>query len=123
MKVSLANRVYDVLKFIALVGLPALTSLYFALSGIWHFPATEQVIGTLTVVDTFLGGILGLSAKGYSPPTDGHVIVDDSHPDVLGMSMKFTTPQAEMASKKSITLKVTPGPLPAPPIPGPHGGD
>ena len=122
MKVSFGNRVYDVLKFIALVLLPAAGSLYFALSGIWHLPASDQVVGTLTVIDTFLGGVLGLSSKAYTAPTDGTVVVDNSHPDVMGMQLQFHTPQEEMASKSVVHLKVEQAPLPASPIPGPHGG-
>lgn len=122
MKVSFGKKTYDVLKFIALIGLPSVTTLYFALAGIWNLPDVEQVIGSLTVVDTFLGSILGLSSRAYKPPTDGHVVVDDSDPDLLGMQLNIKTPQEEIAQKESITLKVVQAPLPASPIPGPHGG-
>lgn len=61
----LPNKVYDVLKWIALYLLPALGTLYFALSGIWGFPYGEQVVGTITAVDTFLGVILGISSANY----------------------------------------------------------
>ena len=59
------NKVYDVLKWIAIVVLPALGTLYFALAGIWGFPYGEQIVGTITAVDTFLGVILGISAVTY----------------------------------------------------------
>ena len=61
----LTNRSYDALKFIALILLPALGALYFGLAGIWHLPNPDEVVGTVTVVDTFLGVILGLSSKAY----------------------------------------------------------
>lgn len=60
------NKVYDVLKFIALVLLPAAGTLYFALAGIWGFPYGEQIVGTITAVDTFLGVILGISTAQYN---------------------------------------------------------
>jgi hypothetical protein len=125
MRVSLGlgNKVYDVLKFIALIGLPSLTTLYFVLGDIWNLPDVQQVIGSLTAIDTFLGAILGLSSKSYSPPADGTLMVDNSHPDVMGMQMQFHTPQEEMAQKSMVHLKVQSTPLPASPIPGPHGGD
>ena len=63
MKIS--NRVYDVLKWIAQYLLPALGTLYFALSTIWGFPYGEQVVGTITAIDAFLGAILGLSSATY----------------------------------------------------------
>lgn len=59
------NKVYDLLKWIALVVLPALATLYFALAGIWGFPYGEQVVGTIAAVDTFLGAILGISSINY----------------------------------------------------------
>ena len=63
MKIS--NKVYDVLKWIAQYLLPAIGTLYFALSTIWGFPYGEQVVGTITAIDAFLGAILGLSSATY----------------------------------------------------------
>ena len=63
MKIS--NKVYDVLKWIAQYLLPALGTLYFALSTIWGFPYGEQVVGTITAIDAFPGAILGLSSATY----------------------------------------------------------
>lgn len=62
---NLNNKVYDVLKWIALYLLPAVGTLYFALSGIWEFPYGEEIVGTLTAVDAFLGAILGISSANY----------------------------------------------------------
>ena len=62
---KLSNRVYDVLKWIALYLLPALGTLYFALAGIWAFPYGEEVVGTITALDTFLGVLLGISTAQY----------------------------------------------------------
>lgn len=62
----LPNKVYDVLKWIAQLLLPAAATLYFALSGIWGFPYGEQIVGTITAVDTFLGVILGISTTMYN---------------------------------------------------------
>lgn len=59
------NKVYDVLVWVAQIVLPALGTLYFALSGIWSFPYGEQVLGTITAIDVFLGAILGLSKVNY----------------------------------------------------------
>ena len=62
---SLSNKLYDVLKWIAQILLPALGTLYFALAGIWGFPYGEQIVGTITALDTFLGVILGISSANY----------------------------------------------------------
>lgn len=62
----MSNKVYDVLKWIAQLLLPAIGTLYFALAGIWGFPYGEEIVGTITAVDTFLGVILGISTMNYN---------------------------------------------------------
>lgn len=62
---KMSNKVYDVLKFIAQIVLPAIGTLYFALAGIWNLPYGEQIVGTITAIDTFLGALLGLSSMNY----------------------------------------------------------
>lgn len=62
----LSNKVYDILKWVAMYLLPALGTLYFALAGIWGFPYGEQIVGTITAIDTFLGVILGISTARYN---------------------------------------------------------
>lgn len=66
MKTILSDKVYNILKWVALVLLPALGALYFGLAGIWGFPYGEQIVGTITVIDTFLGVILGISTVQYN---------------------------------------------------------
>ena len=61
----MSNKTYDILKYIAQIVLPALGTLYFALSGIWGFPYGEQIVGTLAAVDAFLGAILKISSDQY----------------------------------------------------------
>jgi len=66
MNMKMSNETYDVLKWIAQYLLPALGTLYFALSGIWGLPYGEQIVGTVTAVDTCLGVILGISTAQYN---------------------------------------------------------
>lgn len=61
----MSNKVYDILKYIALIVLPALGTLYFALAGIWDLPYGEQILGTITAIDTFLGALLKISTNIY----------------------------------------------------------
>lgn len=63
---NMSNKTYDVLKWIAQFLLPAAGTLYFALAGIWGLPYGEQVVGTITAIDTFLGVLLGLSTASYN---------------------------------------------------------
>ncbi|MBO7732745.1 MAG: phage holin [Methanobrevibacter sp.] len=62
----LKDSVYDILKFVAQVILPALGTLYFALAQIWGLPYGEQIVGTITAVDAFLGALLGISTIQYN---------------------------------------------------------
>ena len=65
------DKLYKILKYIAMIFLPALGTLYFALAGIWGFPYAEQVVGTITAIDTFLGVILGISTAQYNKQMGG----------------------------------------------------
>lgn len=62
---KMSNKVYDVLKYVAQIALPALGTLYFALAGIWGFPYGEEIVGTITAVDACLGLMLGISTNAY----------------------------------------------------------
>ena len=61
----MSNKIYDILKWIALIFLPAIATLYFALANIWGFPYAEQIVGTITAIDAFLGALLGISHVQY----------------------------------------------------------
>ena len=61
----MSNKLYDVLKYIAQIVLPALGTLYFALSQIWGLPYGEQIVGTISALDVFLGAVLGVSTAQY----------------------------------------------------------
>lgn len=63
---KLNDKTYNTLKWITMYLLPAAGTLYFALAGIWGLPYGEQVVGTITAVDTFLGVILGISTAQYN---------------------------------------------------------
>lgn len=62
---KLTNEVYDILKYVAQIVLPAIATLYFGLSKIWGLPFGEEVVGTIACVDTFLGALLQISTDAY----------------------------------------------------------
>ena len=59
------DKTYDVLKWIAQYLLPALGTLYAALAGLWGLPYGEQIVGTISAVDVFIGVLLGISSANY----------------------------------------------------------
>ena len=63
---KLSNKVYDLLKWIAMILLPAIATLYFTMANIWGLPYADQIVGTITGIDTFLGVILGISTSRYN---------------------------------------------------------
>ena len=64
MKIS--NKLYDILKWLVIIVLPAAGTLYAALSNVWGWPYSEEVVTTITAVDTFLGAVLCISTATYN---------------------------------------------------------
>lgn len=80
---KMSNQTYDLLKWIAQILLPALGTLYFALGQIWGFPLCEQIVGTITAVDAFLGVLLGISSMQYHQEIEykGPITAEDKEND------------------------------------------
>jgi hypothetical protein len=106
--IKFSSPLYNVLKSIAQVWLPAIGTLYFALSGIWGFHDATQVVGSITAFDTFLGVVLAVSSATYSAPTDGKLVADTSSPLKDVYSLELNAPVSALAGKSSITLDVIP---------------
>lgn len=62
----MSNKMYDILKWIAQIFLPALATLYFGIAKIWNLPYSEEIVGTITAIDLFLGALLGISTIQYN---------------------------------------------------------
>lgn len=76
----LPDRVYRILKYVALVAFPAIATFYGALAGAWGFPEPEKVITTITALDTLLGALIGISTVRFNAAqtSDGTLMVDKS---------------------------------------------
>lgn len=61
----MSNKVYDVLKFIAQIVLPALATLYVTIASLWGLPYPDEISGTVMAIDTFLGALLMISSNKY----------------------------------------------------------
>lgn len=102
---KIPSKVYDILKEIAQVVLPALGTLYFALSQIWGLPFGEQIVGTITAIDMFLGACLHISNKNYTG--DGTLNIDTTNPTVDRYSLDLDTALNDIQTKDRIVLKVS----------------
>lgn len=105
------NRVYDILKFVALVFLPALGSLYFGLSQIWGFPNGEEVVGTIALLGAFLGSLLKLSDRQYNNSDaryDGDLVISKTESGDESWSFELNAFPEDLSSKKELMFKVRP---------------
>ena len=62
----LSNKVYDILKWVVMIAIPALTTAYVGLAAIWGWPLAEEVAKTSAVVCVLLGTLLGISTAQYN---------------------------------------------------------
>jgi hypothetical protein len=103
----ITGKLYNWLKFIALVVLPALAALYLSLAGLWGLPSAEAVSGTIAAVDTFLGVILQISSSNYNSSTaQGVLSIHDT-----GQGKKFNLelegdPEETLEGKDRVVFKV-----------------
>lgn len=104
----MSNKIYDVLKFIAQIVLPAAGTLYFALAGLWGFPYGEQIVGTIAAIDAFLGAILGISSVSYyksGKDTDGTLNIDTEN-EVITYNFGEVSVD-DLLEKKVAKVKIT----------------
>lgn len=105
---------YDRLKWLAQIFLPAFGAFYFGLSDLWGLPMALEVVGTITLVDTFLGVLLGLSARQYQNSPDrvsGQINIDTLDPDKEVYSIELDDHPNSLMSKSEVVFRVknTPG--------------
>ena len=62
----MSDKTYDILKYVAQIVLPAIAALYAALAGIWGFPYGEEIVGTISAMDLFMGTLLKISQNKYN---------------------------------------------------------
>lgn len=102
----MTNKTYDTLKWVSLVLLPAAGALYVGVALLWGLPEPEKVVGTISLVDAFLGALLGLKSKGYSPEPDGEmtIVTKDDGSQVLGMNSEAIAEAIQ--DKDQVVIKV-----------------
>jgi len=106
---KLDDKTYNAMKWIAMYLLPSLGTLYFAVAAIWGLPYAEQIVGTISAIDAFLGVILGISTKAYNKTGgDGTLMIDSTSTDKDIYRLNLNGDLADLAGKSSITLSVDP---------------
>ena len=107
----LSSKTYDRLKQLAQIGLPALGTLYFALSQIWGLPNGDKVVGTIVAIDAFLGIVLGYSSKSYNKSQskyDGTIEVEQTNEGLKRFSLNLNGDPNDLDSQEEVKFKVTP---------------
>ena len=73
---KLNDKVYDILKWIVMIVLPAISAFYVALAPVWGWPRPEDAALTINAVTALLGALLGISTAEYNKDNSGiHVAV------------------------------------------------
>ena len=101
---TFSNKAYDTLKWIAQYLLPGIGTLYFTLASIWGFPYAEQVVGSITAIDTLLGLLLGISSANYKG--DGTLVVKNATEDGGVVSISLDSSLENIIGKSSVTFMV-----------------
>lgn len=98
------NKVYNVLKWIALILLPALSTLVMALGDIWGLPYREQISLTIAAIDTFLGAVLAISTAAYKG--EGKIAIDPGSEEcVVLLNNEDTLEKAQKAGKILLSVE------------------
>lgn len=104
----MASGLYDKLKWIALIFLPAINSAYFPFAQLWNLPHTVEVMGTIAIIDTLLGALLQISKSSYNRSEarfDGAVeVVPDHENETTDMNVRLQP--ASLETKDELVLKV-----------------
>lgn len=106
----LSGKVYDRLKWVALIALPALASFYLVISGLWELGYARPVVGTIVATSTFLGALLQLSTSKYNRSDakfDGDLVMDLSKPEEPALyRFELNKDIPELADKGELQIKV-----------------
>lgn len=62
----LNDKIYDVLKWVTLIAIPAVATAYVGLAAVWGWPFADEIAKTANVVCVLLGALLGISTAQYN---------------------------------------------------------
>jgi len=105
------NKLYNHMKLLAQIILPALGTLYFTIAGIWGLPNAEEVVGSIVALDAFLGVLLSLSTAAYNDSDDkfdGTLEVEKNGDGEKLFTLHLGDDPEALENKKEIVFKVNP---------------
>ena len=116
----LSDKMYNRLKWITLVVLPASGALYFGLAQLWGLPKGNEVVGSLAIIATFLGALIGVSTKAYNKlpeDVDGYLGANGIDEDTgrPNLAMTLNKLPEELLGKETVKLRVDPNSAPGVP--------
>ena len=106
MAMKITNKAYDTIKWIVVIVIPAVITLYSTLGGIWDFPYVQEITGTLAAIDVFLGVIMKISSVSYNKEYDGVLHVDTVNDEATDKYLFEVDDLDQLANKDKITLKI-----------------
>lgn len=120
---QLSNSLYNNLKFLVQIVMPALGVLYVSLASFWGFPKVEEVVGTITALTLFLGVVLRISSSNYNAPSpepaevspDGAFAVTTLPDGRKSVKLEFEQDPNSLIDGRVLSLVVREDPLPETP--------
>ena len=104
----LTNTMYNRMKWVTLVFLPAVGAAYFSLSELLGLPFGDEVVGTIVIICTFFGNLIGISNKQYNSSEskfDGSLVLTPGEDDD-STDLRFQMEAAKLIEKNQVLLKV-----------------
>lgn len=104
----LTDKAYEFFKKLVQIVLPAIGSLYFGLASIYDLPSADKVVGTIVLITTFLGAVLGISNAQYKKSDaafDGAMVVTPGE-DKTMFSLELKSEPEDIVDKDSIRFRV-----------------
>lgn len=109
----MSNKMYNAMKQTSQIWLPLMAALYFGLGNIWGFPKVEEVIGSITVIDTALGTVVTALAHQYKKLGVGYGgelnVVETDETGIVAMQLDVSNDPEVLAKQDEVTFKVNRG--------------